>query len=143
MAPTDALERQIQTVIAPSGLNHAADGGHYALVTVYAHDSMMRNVPDRPESGRVGALVIRVWLEGTADDPQLRIRLIGRQDVTRDVEETASASTIEGALAPIRDWLEQFSHAAQARLGRLSSLWSFPRLIGEHAAPWGDSLRGC
>lgn len=78
----------------------------------------MRNAPDRPEPGKVGVLVIRVWLEGTADHPQLRIRLTGRKDVTRDVVDTASASRIESALARVRDWLEQFCHSTQANSGR-------------------------
>ena len=76
----------------------------------------MGNAPDDPDPGRVGAIVLRVWREGSASDAQLRIRLIGRDDVTQDVEDVASASTIEDAIARIRDWLEQFSqrggHAA-------------------------------
>jgi hypothetical protein len=72
----------------------------------------MRNAPDHSEPGRVGVLILRVWLEPTADDAQLRIRMVGRDDVSRDVEDTASASTIEDALARIRDWLEQFSSSA-------------------------------
>jgi len=69
----------------------------------------MGNAPDDPDPGRVGAIILRVWREGPASDAQLRIRLIGRDDVTQDVEYVASASTIEDAIACIRDWLEQFS----------------------------------
>lgn len=69
----------------------------------------MGNAPDDPDPGRVGAIVLRVWREGSASDARLRIRLTGRDDVTQDVEDVASASTIEDALACIRDWLEQFS----------------------------------
>jgi hypothetical protein len=69
----------------------------------------MGNAPDDPDPRRVGAIVLRVWREGSASGAPLRIRLIGRDDVTQDVEDVASASTIEDALACIRDWLEQFS----------------------------------
>jgi hypothetical protein len=78
------------------------------VVTAGAHHREMSKAPDTPELMRVGALVLRVWQEGTADDPRLRIRLIGREDVTRDVVEQASASTIEEALAHVRCWLEGF-----------------------------------
>jgi hypothetical protein len=74
-----------------------------------AHRKTMGNAPDDQDPGRVGAIVLRVWREGSASDAQLRIRLIGRDDVTEDVEDVASVSTIEDAIARIRDWLEQFS----------------------------------
>jgi hypothetical protein len=54
-------------------------------------------------------LVLRAWLEGTARDPQLRVRLVSRDDVAQDAEDTASAVTVEDALAYVRDWLTQFS----------------------------------
>jgi hypothetical protein len=78
----------------------------------------MPEAPDRSEPRRVGALVLRVWLEGTAEDPRLRIRLVGREDVTRDVADTATASTIEDALAHVRDWLERFCSSARGRAAR-------------------------
>jgi hypothetical protein len=81
-------------------------------VTPGAHYAQMPMTPHSPDPDRVGVLVLRAWLEGTARDPQLRIRLVGRDDVTRDAEDTASASTIEDALAYVRDWLAQFSAAA-------------------------------
>jgi hypothetical protein len=93
------------------------EGTHHAAVTVSAHHLVMRNAPDHPEPGRVGVLILRVWLEATADDAQLRIRMVGRYDVSREVEDTASASTIEDALARIRDWLEQFSSSAPGSSG--------------------------
>lgn len=74
-----------------------------------AHRLIMDHPPDDPDPGTVGAIVLRVWREGPASDARLRIRLVGREDVTQDVEDIASASTIEDALARIRDWLEQFS----------------------------------
>ena len=71
----------------------------------------MAKISDSPEPNRVGVLVLRAWLEGTGRDPQLRVRLVSRADVTRDAEHTASASTIEDALAYVRDWLTHFSAA--------------------------------
>jgi hypothetical protein len=78
----------------------------------------MPTAPEGPQPDRVGALVLRVWLEGTADDPTLRIRLTGRSDVTQDVVDTASASTIEEALARVRDWLEGFYSSARGSSAR-------------------------
>jgi hypothetical protein len=60
------------------------------------------------DPGRAGALVLRVWLEGSGD-PQLRIRMIGRPDLDWDAQDVGAASTIEEALAYIRDWLERFA----------------------------------
>jgi hypothetical protein len=77
-------------------------------VTAGAHDAQMPNKLDRPEPEKVGALILRAWLEGTPDHTQLRVRLVGRQDVTRDVEETAAASTIDDALVFVRNWLTRF-----------------------------------
>jgi len=81
----------------------------HAAVTMSAHRIAMDYAPDDPDPGRVGAIVLRVWREGSASDAQLRIRLIGRGDVAQDVEDVAWASTIEDALARIRAWLEQFA----------------------------------
>jgi hypothetical protein len=86
-------------------------GGDHATVTASAHYSQMPKSLDTSAPERVGVLVLRAWLEGAAHDPQLRIRLVSRDDVTRDAEDTASASTIEDALAYIRDWLARFSAA--------------------------------
>ena len=61
------------------------------------------------DPGRDGALILRVWLEGSTDDPQLRVRMIGRLDLSSDVQDTGSASTIEETLAYVRDWLDHFS----------------------------------
>jgi len=60
------------------------------------------------EPGRTGALLIRVWLEGSRE-PQLRIRIVSRHDLAGEAGATASASTIEEALAYVRDWLERFA----------------------------------
>ena len=64
------------------------------------------------DPGRAGALILRIWLEGSSDDPQLRVRMISRLDLDRDVQDTASASTIEQTLAYVRDWLERFVSSA-------------------------------
>lgn len=69
----------------------------------------MSNRPDsNPEPTKAGALVLRAWIEGPPDDQQLRVRLIGRVDVIRDVEETAAASTVDDVLSYVRDWLTRF-----------------------------------
>lgn len=54
-------------------------------------------------------MLIRVWLEGSCGEPQLRIRIVSRRDLAGDADATASAATIEEALVYIRDWLERFS----------------------------------
>ena len=86
---------------------------YHATVTAGAHDAQMPKTADSSEPKRVGVLVVRAWLEGTADDPRLRVRLVGREDVTRDAEDAASASTLEDALAYVRDWLVRFCAAAR------------------------------
>ncbi len=74
---------------------------------------------------RAGALILRVWLEGSSeasseassegssDDPQLRIRMIGRLDLDRDTQDIGSASTVAEALAYVRDWLERFAASSR------------------------------
>jgi hypothetical protein len=81
--------------------------GH-AAVTAGSHYRPMPSTARDRDPGRAGALILRIWLEGSGDDPQLRIRMIGRLDLDRDVQDTASASTIEQTLAYVRDWLERF-----------------------------------
>jgi hypothetical protein len=61
------------------------------------------------DPGPAGALILRVWLEGSSSDPQLRVRMIGRPDLGWDAQDTGSAATIEETLAYIRDWLERFT----------------------------------
>ena len=65
------------------------------------------------ESSRAGVLILRVWVEGSGSDQQLRIRIVGRPDLERDAQDTASASTIEATLAYVRDWLELFATSAR------------------------------
>ena len=52
---------------------------------------------------------MRVWLEGSSGDPQLRVRMLGQPDLDRHSQDTGSASTIEETLAYVRDWLERFT----------------------------------
>lgn len=64
------------------------------------------------EPSRAGVLILRVWVEGSGSDQQLRIRMVGRPDLGRDNQDTAAASTIEATLAYVRDWLELFASSA-------------------------------
>lgn len=89
--------------------------GYDATVTADAHDAQMPNRLDSPEPERIGVLVLRAWLEGTPDCPQLRVRLVSRADVARDVEETTAASTVDDVLAFVRDWLTRFVLSAPRR----------------------------
>lgn len=65
------------------------------------------------DSGRAGALILRVWLEGSGGDPQLRVRMIGRPDLD-GAQDTQAASTIEETLAYVRTWLERFTVSGQS-----------------------------
>jgi hypothetical protein len=64
------------------------------------------------EPGRAGVLILRVWLEGSGADRRLRVRMVGRLDLDREAQDTASASTIDETLAYVRDWLERFARSA-------------------------------
>jgi hypothetical protein len=61
------------------------------------------------EPSRAGVLILRIWVEGSSGDQQLRIRMVGRPDLERDAQDTASATTIEATLAYVRHWLELFA----------------------------------
>ncbi len=56
-----------------------------------------------------GVLILRVWLEGGSGEPQLRIRMVGRQDLARNAQDTGAASTIDETLNYVRDWMERFT----------------------------------
>jgi hypothetical protein len=60
---------------------------------------------------------VRVWLEGSSADPQLRVRMIGRPDLGWDAQDTGAASTIEETVAYVRDWLERFTISGQSGSG--------------------------
>jgi hypothetical protein len=66
---------------------------------------------DPPE--KAGALIVRVWLEESAD-PKLRIRMVGRLDLERDDQVTAAAADIDEMLAYIREWLERFAEPGRS-----------------------------
>lgn len=63
---------------------------------------------DPPGKERAGALIVRVWLEESAD-PKLRIRMVGRLDLEADEQVTAVAGDIDEMLGHIRGWLERFA----------------------------------
>src|ERR1700686_5723016 len=67
----------------------------HAAVTAGVYYRQMLSAGRRGEAGVTGVLILRIWVEGSSDDPQLRIRLVGRQDLARNAQDTASASTIE------------------------------------------------
>jgi hypothetical protein len=58
--------------------------------------------------GVAGVLILRVWLEG-GNDRQLRVRMVGRQDLARNDQDSATASTIEETVAYVGDWLQRFA----------------------------------
>jgi hypothetical protein len=61
------------------------------------------------DAGAAGVLILRVWVESSSGGPQLRIRMVGRQDLARNAQDTGSASTVEETLVYVRDWLERFT----------------------------------
>jgi hypothetical protein len=65
------------------------------------------------DQGKAGVLILRVWLEDSRADPQLRIRMIGRADLDQSAQDSKSASTTEEALAYVRDWLDAFASSAR------------------------------
>lgn len=71
--------------------------------------------PSAPEPGQeqlpgsgVGVLILRVWSEGTAADRQMRMRIVSREDVTSDLEQTVSLTSRADSVAYIQAWLERF-----------------------------------
>jgi hypothetical protein len=83
------------------------------VVTEGVQYRSMLSAARRSEPSRAGVLILRVWVEGSGGDQQLRIRMVGRPDLERDAQDTASASTIEATLAYVRNWLELFAISAQ------------------------------
>lgn len=74
----------------------------------------MLNARRRSDPGPAGALILRVWLEGSSGDPKLRVRMISRLDLGWNAEDIGSAATIEETLAYVRDWLERFTVSGQS-----------------------------
>jgi hypothetical protein len=81
----------------------------HAAVTAAAHDGPMLSARRHGAQGQAGVLILRVWLEGSANDPQMRIRMLGRPDLNLDTQDTMAAATIGEALAYVHDWLERFT----------------------------------
>jgi len=69
----------------------------------------MLNAARHRHPGRAGVLVMRVWLEDAGPGPRFRVRMVGRSDLDGDAQDTASALTVEDAVAYVRDWLERFA----------------------------------
>ena len=55
-----------------------------------------------------GVLIVRVWFDGPPEHLEMRIRLVGRRDVSSDVETVKSVATVPDSLAYIKAWMEQF-----------------------------------
>jgi hypothetical protein len=92
----------------PLGQPRISGKCHAAVTAGAEHGQVFSTRPHR-EPHRTGVLLLRIWLEGDRDDPQLRIRIVGRQSLAEDAEDGASASTVEEALALVGDWLERFA----------------------------------
>lgn len=93
------------------GLAGAGSACH-AAVTAGAHDGHMLSGRRRDVRGRAGVLILRVWLEDR-DDPELRVRMVGRPDLEGEDVDTSAAATVEETLAYVRDWLERFAASGQ------------------------------
>jgi hypothetical protein len=98
---------------ATHGLTRETSEDDHAAVTAGAQHGNMLSAPRYSNQERAGALILRVWLEGSSD-PQLRVRMIGRPDLDRDDLDTESASTIEETLDYVRAWLERFSRPGRS-----------------------------
>lgn len=70
-------------------------------------DHVERPTADPTRPGVVGLLILRVWMEDD-DEASLRVRLVGRSDIERDVVETTAAATVDVATHLTRAWLERF-----------------------------------
>jgi hypothetical protein len=80
-------------------------------VTAGAYCWQMLSARRQRETGVTGVLILRVWLEGGSGEPQLRVRMVGRQDLARNAQDTGSASTIDETLNYVRDWMERFTES--------------------------------
>ncbi len=98
----------------PPGTSREISQIHHATVTAADHYGPMLSARRYGDPGRAGALILRVWLEGSGGDPQLRVRMIGRPDLDWDAQDTQAASTIEETLAYVRTWLERFTVSGQS-----------------------------
>ena len=76
------------------------------MTPVTDHEAMATGPRDPQE--KAGALIVRVWLEESAD-PKLRIRMVGWLDVEEDEQVTAVTADIDEMLGHIRGWLDRFA----------------------------------
>ena len=60
-----------------------------------------------PTSERTGILIVRLWIEGTADGG-LRARITQTHDATGPEQAMASAATPDDIYAVVRTWVETF-----------------------------------
>jgi hypothetical protein len=62
-------------------------------------------------SERVGVLVLRLWLEGTTDQPELRARIRATIDVTTPgvKEETFACAGVDDTCASVCRWVTRFA----------------------------------
>ena len=60
-----------------------------------------------PASERTGILIVRLWIEGTADGG-LRARITQTHDTTGPEQAMASAATPEDIYSIVRTWVETF-----------------------------------
>jgi hypothetical protein len=87
--------------------------GSHAPVTAGFYDRQMLGTERHIGQGAAGVLIIRAWREGSSADPQLRVRMIGQQDLASNWRAIATASTVGDALAYVGDWLQRFSASGQ------------------------------
>lgn len=66
-----------------------------------------RSGSDPSASG--GVLIVRVWFEGPPGQTELRIRMVGRRDVSSAVEGAKLVATVADSLTYIQAWIEQFA----------------------------------
>ena len=74
------------------------------MTTSVEDDDMKTPAPDR-----TGILIVRLWIEATADQG-LRARITQTLDAAGQGQETASAATPEDIYSVVRTWVETFVH---------------------------------
>lgn len=82
-------------------------------MTADVYHRQMLGTERHTQPGVAGVLIIRVWQEGSSANPQPRVRVVGQQDLARNGQETATASTIEDTLGYVGDWLQRFAASSR------------------------------
>ena len=72
-------------------------------MTASAEDERMKT----PTPDRTGILIVRLWIEGTADGG-LRARITQTHDTTGPEQAMASAATPDDIYSVVRTWVETF-----------------------------------